>query len=212
MEGRTEEQRMGQVMEERLKPTPAFYHTALDLFGPFFIRDTVKRRMRGKAFGVIFICLTTRADHLDLAEGYSTVDFLASLRRFISIRGFPHSIFSDNGTQLVAASKAIQEMTKKWNIKEISRFGTVAGMRWFYNKAGDALWYNGSCASLKRLVKKGLTRLIGESVLTFGELQTVLYKVANLISERSIGIKPGNCIDLGFSVGLVLESQVESMM
>ena len=54
MEGRTEDQRMGQVMEERLKPIPAFYYTALDLFGPFTIRDAVKRRTHGKAFGVIF--------------------------------------------------------------------------------------------------------------------------------------------------------------
>ena len=197
MEGRTEDQRMGQVMEERLKPTPAFYHTALDLFGPFTIRDAVKRRTHGKAFGVIFTCLTTRAVHLDVAEGYSTSDFLASLRIFISIRGFPHSIHSDNGTQLVAASKAMKEMTKEWHMEEISRFGTVEGMRWIFNKAADAPWYNSSCESLIRLVKKALTRLIGESVLTFGELQTALYEVANLINERPIGIKPGNCIELG---------------
>lgn len=197
MEGRTEEQCMGQVMEERLKPTPAFYHTALDLFGPFVIRDTVKLRTRGKAFGVIFTCLTTRAVHLDLAERYSTADFLASLRRFINIRGFPHSIHSDNGTQLVAASKAMKNMIKEWDKKEILRFGTVEGMRWRFNKAADAPWYNGSSESLIRLVKKGLTRLIGDSVLTFGELQTALYEVANLINERPIGIKPGNCIDLG---------------
>ena len=47
------------------------------------------------------------------------------------------------------------------------RFDTSKGMRWHFNKAADAPWYTGSCESLMRLVEKGLTRLIGESVLIF---------------------------------------------
>ncbi|XP_045139268.1 uncharacterized protein LOC123520764 [Portunus trituberculatus] len=197
LEGKVEKQYMGPIREERMKPTPPFFHTALDLFGPFIIRDAVKRRTRGKSFGLIFTCLTTRAVHLDLSEGYSMTDFLATLRRFVSIRGFPRTIHSDNGTQLVAASKVLKDMVKQWNMEEITSFGTSEGMEWHFNEAADAPWYNGCCESLIRLVKRGLTRVIGESILTFGELQTVLYETANLINERPIGIKPGNCIDLG---------------
>ena len=197
MLNRTENQCMGQVIEERMKPAPPFHHTALDLFGPFTIRDTVKRRTWGKAFGVIFTCLVTRAVHLELAEGYSTTDFLATLRRFTSIRGFPHTLHSDNGTQLVMANKMLKGVVKDWNMKEITNFGVSQGMRWHFNKAAAAPWYNGCCESLVRLVKQGLTRVIGDSVLTFGELQTVLYEVANMMNERPIGVKPGNCIDLG---------------
>lgn len=196
-ESKTEDQCMGQVMEERMKPAPPFYHTALDLFGPFNIRDTVKRRTRGKAFGVIFTCLVTRAVHLELAEGYSTNDFLATQRRFISIRGFPHTIPSDSGTQLMTASKVLKNMVKEWDMRDITDIGVHQGMRWYFNKAADAPWYNGACESLIRLVKQGLTRVIGDSVLIFGELQTALYEVANLMNECPIGVKPGSCIDLG---------------
>ena len=45
---------MGQLPEERLKPSPAFTYTALDLFGPFSIKDSVKKRTKCKAYGVIF--------------------------------------------------------------------------------------------------------------------------------------------------------------
>ena len=38
---------------------------------------------------------------------------------------------------------------------------------------------------------------IGEKVLQYGELQTVLFEIANLINERPIGIKPGTDINLG---------------
>ncbi|XP_037773183.1 uncharacterized protein LOC119568818 [Penaeus monodon] len=44
------EQKMGQLPDKRLKPSPAFYNTSVDLFGPFLIRDTVKRRSRAKVY------------------------------------------------------------------------------------------------------------------------------------------------------------------
>lgn len=78
----TEEQCMGQVVSERLKPAPSFYHTAVDLFGPFTIKDTVKRRTRGKVYGVKINCLITRDVYLDLMEGYSGSEFLRTYERF----------------------------------------------------------------------------------------------------------------------------------
>ncbi|VDI10019.1 Hypothetical predicted protein [Mytilus galloprovincialis] len=36
-------QQMGMLPIERLQPAPAFYYCAVDLFGPFMIRDTVKK-------------------------------------------------------------------------------------------------------------------------------------------------------------------------
>ena len=41
-------QMMGPTCEERLKPSPPFYNSALDLFGPIMIKDTVKGRTRKK--------------------------------------------------------------------------------------------------------------------------------------------------------------------
>ena len=46
---------------------------------------------------------------------------------------------------------------------------------------------NGTSEFLIRLVKRSLKAAIGESILTFSELQTVLFEVANLINERPIG-------------------------
>lgn len=107
----TLKQQMGQLLEQRLKPAPAFFNTSLDLFGPVMIRDTVRHRERSKVYGVIFTCLTSRAAHIDLTEGYDTNSFLNTFRRFVSIRGYPHTIYSDLGTQLSAASKEIKIMT-----------------------------------------------------------------------------------------------------
>ena len=103
---------MGELPVERLKQSPPWNFTAIDLFGPFKVRDEIKKRTTGKAYGVLFNCLGTRAVHLDLAPDYSTEKFLMVLRRFVSLRGYPSKLHSDNGTQLVAASRELQNITK----------------------------------------------------------------------------------------------------
>ena len=180
-----EDQCMGQVRTERLKPAPAFYHTAVDLFGPLTIRDTIKKRTHGRAFGVIFNCLVARAVYLDLAEGYSTDDFLTTFRRFIAIRGAPKFMYSDKGTQLISASKKIESIGEK------------EGVTWIFNIPSDAPWYNGASEALIKSVKRGLCIAIGDSVLNFGELQTALFGIANLMNERPIGTKPGFSLEMG---------------
>ncbi|CAG2217799.1 unnamed protein product [Mytilus edulis] len=108
-------QQMGMLPIERLQPAPAFYYCAVDLFGPFMIRDTVKKRTHGKAYGVLFNCVTTRAVYVDLAEGYDTSSFIMTLRRFVTVRGYPRKMISDSGSQLVAAGKELQQVVHKWD-------------------------------------------------------------------------------------------------
>ena len=112
LDGNLSVQTMGQLPEERLKPSPPWHNTAIDLFGPLKIRDQVKRRTIGKCYGVLFNCMSTRAVHIDLASDYSTEAFLLVLRRFASLRGYPAKLYSDNGPQLVSANEELRNMTK----------------------------------------------------------------------------------------------------
>ena len=121
-------QAMGKLPEERLKPTPPWYYTALDMFGPFKIRDAVKKRTFGKAYGVILNCMVSRTVHVDISADYSTEKFIMVLRRFVSLRGYPKKLFSDNWTQLVAANEELQRVTKGWNWQELNEFGICEGM------------------------------------------------------------------------------------
>ena len=96
---------MGQLPAERLQPSPPFYNTAVDLFGPFMIKDTIKKRCKTKVYGVIFNCLSCRAIYIDLSEGYDTSSFIMVLRRFVAIREYPKIMRTDNGSHLIASSK-----------------------------------------------------------------------------------------------------------
>ena len=191
------EQCMGPLPQDRLKPSPPFYRTSLDLFGPFLVKDTVKRRTTKKVYGLICNCMSSRAIHLELVEGYDMSNFLLSFKRFISIRGFPCYVYSDNGSQLVAANKELRAMTKNWDMSELCKFGSKQGMTWIFNRSANAPFQNGCSESLIRLVKRGISMSIGDNVISFGELLTALYEIANLINGRPIGSKPGNDLSLG---------------
>ena len=150
---KTSQQVMGQLPENRLKPAPQWYSTGIDLFGPFKIRDEVKKRTFSKAYGVIFNCLRTRAVYLDLAADYSTDKFLMVLRRFVSLNGYPSKLLSDNGTQLIAASKELTAITKTWDWKKTKEYGIMKGLQWIFTPA-DAPWQNGVTEALIRSVKR----------------------------------------------------------
>ena len=183
------EQIMSPLPMERLKPYPPFFNTCLDLFGPLEIKGEVNKRSKGKSFGVIFTCMYSRAVYCDLSQNYSTDAFLLVLRRFVSIHGYPRKLFSDPGTQLVSADKELREFIKE--SEELENFGITSGLEWCFSPP-HAPWRNGTAESLIKAVKRAIMIAIGQQVLTFSELQTVLFEVSNLVNERPIGIHPKN--------------------
>ena len=183
---KTVDQIMAPLPEARLKPSPAWSHTSLDLFGPFAVRGEVNKRTRGKAFGLILTCLGTRAIHIDLIADYSTDAFLQGFRRFMSIRGAPLNVYSDPGSQLEGACNELKQMINGLDQDKLREFGVNSEMVWKFTSA-DAPWQNGCAESLISACKKAIRNAIGEQVLTFSELMTVMYECAELGNERPIG-------------------------
>ena len=97
---------MASLPVHRLTPYhPAFTFTGIDYFGPLTVRVGGKGVRHEKRWISLFTCLTTRAVHLETADGLSMEKNLLCFSRFVSIRGKPEVIYSDNETNLVAAEK-----------------------------------------------------------------------------------------------------------
>ena len=110
-----------------------FENVAVDYFGPFLLKFGRKQRI--KAYGIVFVCLTTRAIYLDLATNLSTDNFLLAFRRLISLYGQPRIVRSDNGTNFRGAAREISEMIKNWKSEVTGRsnfkeFLTKYGIKW----------------------------------------------------------------------------------
>lgn len=106
-------------------------------------------------------------------------------------------MYSDRGCQLEETSKELSELGDKLYFSELSKFVSTKGKTWKFTRSADAPWQIGCSESLKSLVNRAMTMSIGGKYLQYGELQTVLFEMANIINERPIGIKPGSDINLG---------------
>ncbi|XP_062704119.1 uncharacterized protein LOC115258504 [Aedes albopictus] len=102
LKGKTAGQLMGNLPPARVLATRAFSHVGVDYAGPIMLKAACVRGVKTtKGYLAVFVCLSTRAIHLEVASDLSSDTFLGALKRFISRRGYPVEIRSDNGTNFV---------------------------------------------------------------------------------------------------------------
>ena len=180
-------QMMGKVPLVSLKPAPAFNVVQLDLFGPWAVRGEVQKRTTGKVWGVLFVCMSSRAVHLEIIAGYSTQDFIMGYRRFGTIRGYPQRIHSDPGSQLIGADKELKAAWNAMDLSAIQKEGVIRGTDWEFSPA-DSSHYQGLAESLIKTTKRSIKIMYSSNPrMSWHEWQTAIYQVADLINSRPIG-------------------------
>lgn len=107
MAARVETQLMAELPKERTQVGKAFLYAGVDFAGLFEIR-LFGSDAKIKIWIAIFVCMNTRAVHIEIVIGLSSVAFIACCERFIARRGRCLKIFSDNGTTFIGANKEIK--------------------------------------------------------------------------------------------------------
>ena len=102
---KAESQLMGLLPPERLTVVAPFEATALDLFGPFWVKDAAKGRRSFKCWIVAYICMGAKAVCLLPCPGYSTEVFLTTHRFFCGLYGRPKVVYTDHAPSLIKASE-----------------------------------------------------------------------------------------------------------
>ncbi|XP_047545909.1 uncharacterized protein LOC125077861 [Vanessa atalanta] len=176
---------MGNLPRQRLLPGYPFQNTGVDYAGPI---RCASRQGRGcrlvKVYIAIFICFTTKAIHLELVSDLTSNHFLLALYRFISRRGKPASIFSDNGTSFVGAYNDLSKFIKS-NAASLSESLANDGISFkfipAYSPHFGGLWEAGV-----KSTKYHLQRVLGCSNLTFVELYTTLTQIEAILNSRPL--------------------------
>lgn len=101
--------------EDRVKDADVFEVTGIDLAGPVYLRrfpapEDDEAEITVKAWIVLFTCAIYRAVHFELVSFISSEAFIAALVRFISRRGRPSVIYSDNGTNFVGTDNYLNSI------------------------------------------------------------------------------------------------------
>lgn len=183
-------QLMGQVPPSRVCATFANDKVSVDYAGPLTIKGgAIRRPSYINAYAAIFVCLETKACHIELVSELTAEAFLAALRRFIARRGKPSEMWSDNGTQFTRANKDIKELyeTLKEQVTQntVSDWCSTQGIQWHFSPPTGphhgSVWENGVKAC-----KFHLKRIVGNSKLTFEELTTTLTQIEACMNSRPI--------------------------
>ncbi|XP_071055017.1 uncharacterized protein [Onthophagus taurus] len=162
----------------RIQQMKAFTTAGVDYAGPFFV---TARRHRGaktfKAYICLFVCAATKAIHLELVSDLTAEAFLAALRRFVARRGTCIRLFSDQGTNFVGAYRQLNEYAQM--------AGETLGIEWLFNPPA-APNFNGLSEAGVKSAKTHLKRVIGDQVLTFEELYTLVTQIESILNSRPL--------------------------
>ena len=177
------EQIMASLPSDRISPDqPPFTNVGVDFFGPIL---TKIGRSYHKRYGCIFTCLASRAVHLELAGSLETDSFICALRRFISRRGKPLKIRSDNGTNLVGSEKEIKAALNELNTSTINKYLSQYMIQFEFNPP-TASHMGGVWERMIRSTKRILRTLLKELKVNEETLITILTEVEMILNDRPI--------------------------
>lgn len=186
-------QRMAHLPEYRVTVARPFFKVGIDYASPLYVRAFSGRGHKSKkAYIAIFICMATRAIHIELVTDLSTQAFLAAFRRFYSRRGLPASVYSDNGTNFHGAEADLRRLFRaNLNNGEVASSMADNEIEWHFIPPSSphfgGLWEAGV-----KSIKHHLKRVIGSCTLTIDEFTTLLCQVEACLNSRPIaGLSSG---------------------
>lgn len=133
----------------------------------------------------MFVCLKTRAIHIDMVTSLSTIAFIQCYDRFIARRNYCAKIYSDNGTQFQGAANIFKQIVQIWKSKEVSDHMIIHGTEWKFMKPA-APHQGGIYEAAVKSMKFHLKRIIGTKCLEYEQFMTLIIQIEAILNSRPI--------------------------
>ena len=194
----------------RVSESAPFSSTGLDYLGPLFIKTENGHK---KIWVCLFTCLLIRAVHLEMVNNMTSEEFLMAFRRFISLRGTPTIMISDNALQFKAANKILDNVLRNAvKSEDVQSYASNAHIKWKFIVELSP-WMGGYYERLVGLVKRTLRKTIGRRLLTSIQMQTLLKETEAILNSRPLvyveedidscmAISPAHFLSLNRNIGL----------
>ena len=167
----------------RVTEATPFTRIGLDYLGPLYIKTNDNTK---KVWVCLFTCLVTHALHLELVQDMTAAEFLLCFRRFISQRGSPVEIISNNALQFKTAGSSLSSVWKKVKYSpDVQQYISTRGITWTFI-VEMAPWMGGFYERLVGLVKQSLRKSLGRNLFTLIQLQTLLKEIEAVINSRPL--------------------------
>lgn len=177
---------MAPLPRRRVNPSRPFLAAGVDYCGPFTLRIGTKRsRTTVKGYLAIFICMATKAVHLEVIEDLTSQAFLDAFTRFTSRRAPCPDLYSDNGMAFVGANRYLQEDLAAFQSHYNQQTLAHAGTRWHFITPG-APHQGGLWEAAVKSAKHHLTRLVGSQSLWYHQLHTLATRIEACLNSRPL--------------------------
>jgi len=151
---------MADLPEYRVtQPNRPFTNVGCDLMGPFNSTQLSRGTRHYKAWGALFICLATRAVHIELVNALSAEAFTAALHRFVARRGSPASIHTDHGTNFQGTARLFQQLQAR-------NVANKEGIKWCFIPL-NAPHFGGIWEAGVKSTKYHLSRIVENTPYTY---------------------------------------------
>ncbi|KAL4083424.1 hypothetical protein QTP88_028740 [Uroleucon formosanum] len=168
----------------RVQEAHPFSIVGIDYAGPLQMEELSLRKARiVKVYIAVFVCMTTKAMHLEPVSALSTEAFLLTLDRFVAHRGLPSSIYLDCGTNFVGAARQLRQLVN--HPESRNQLSGYIACEWHFNPSG-APHFGGIWEAAVKSAKSLLLRAINFKVWTLEEFTTVLCRVEAALNSRPL--------------------------
>ncbi|XP_058839359.1 uncharacterized protein LOC131694869 [Topomyia yanbarensis] len=185
----TIDQQMGDLPFYRLNPSPTFQRVGIDFAGPILIKQSARRAVPVKGYICVFVCMATKAMHLEAVEDLSTEAFLSAFKRFVARRGIPETVFSDNGTNFIGARSELHQLyilfKEDSTQQKIFEYCQVKEIEW-KTIPPSAPHFGGIWEAGVKSVKSVLKKVYKSASLPIMEFSTLLCQIEAILNSRPL--------------------------
>ncbi|XP_066592932.1 uncharacterized protein [Prorops nasuta] len=181
---------MANLPKVRIQDARPFKSVGIDYCGPFYLKEKKYRnRNKVKTYASMFICMVTRAVHIEIVTEMTTQAFLAALKRFVSRRGVPSDIYSDNGPNFIGAKNELQELYLLHHEEsfktETNNYALSKGINWHFSVPLTP-HFGGIWEAAVKTYKHHLKRVVGSHLYTYEEFITLAIEIEAIMNSRPI--------------------------
>ena len=123
-----------------------------------------------KCYILLITCSSTRTIHLEVTCDVNATSLVLGLRRFISRKGIPRVIFSDN--------------FKSFKVSIGKEFCRNNFITWKFIL--EISWWGGFYKRLVGTVKNSLKKILGKARLSYDEIHSIIYEIENVVNSRPL--------------------------
>lgn len=182
-------QQMAPLDARRVNFEYPFAHVSVDYCGHFDVRRySGKCNSTQMCYVAVFVCLATRAIHLEVVEDLTTDAFLDAYQRFASRRGHCRSITSDNATNFVGAKRHLYNVVNDWRKCANNALFTTRGIEWRFIMP-KAPSQGGNHESAVKLFKHHLRRMVGSNFLSINEFRSLTIRIEACLNSRPLEVQ-----------------------